>query len=334
MRTFERKTVKKIVEIKGYSFEINKKRILDKNRLNKEYWMNIWPAEAGEGITFLNSNFQGLEIPLNIYHTYSLDNFFGRSVALCSTRDDNLENIIPKKKAAIRIHVVEHLVSALHYLGITDAKIVVEGSKESPTEAFIPTRGAGITHYVNSLENQIEKLGKAIDVIEFREEDKFIQNHKKGTAIAIAPDDELSMLIDTSDLGKINLSPAHISMADAYKKIKTHLSARPIARINGTIIYALWKVINQRGYKGICDDNYILAEPSATTQTIVSRMATQYQEGRNESVAHGVLDRFGELYMLDGRPIRGSLHAIKGNHPSVISALKYFVKEGSIYIPK
>lgn len=335
MNKFTRKTVDKSIEIKGYSFEVTPRRILSKKLMNTKHSMIIQPAEIGAGITFYNQNFIETPIPLNIYHTYSRDDGIGRSVALSDKKDTNLDDLIPKKGEAIRIHIVEHILAALHYKGITDANIYIEGSEENPTEVYVPTEGAGISHYIKAIKNNIFDSGIRVRPIQFKEEATFSYERKgKIGIVSIKPANELEMNINQSDLGSIKLSSSPIVSANVYKDIEKHLAARPVARVNELLINLAWKILNKQGYKGICEDNYIIANRGISVEELTARMAPQYQEGQNEPVAHGMLDRYGELYTLGGLPVQGSLSAHHANHPTSIKGLKQFVKEGEIYIPK
>lgn len=328
-----RKTVSKTVAISGYSFEVSWRRFVDRAKMGEDYTMRIHPANENTGIKLINSSFPNIQVPLDIFHTYSRNTFFARSVIVSDKTDINLTNDLPKKKTNLRFHVTEHLSSALHHLGITDAFIEVESSKSTPTEAFIPTQGYGISHYVNSLHDYVKDLKVPVPLVKVISSDAYVSPSLTSSNVVIVPSEKLSFSIDKSDLGKIMLASMPIELSDVYAEIDDHLDARPIARVDTLVKTLAWNLGDWRNYKAVSKDNYIIASFEKDSYDLIKEMHEKYQLAENESVAHGHLDRFGEVYSIAGLPVKGGFDFKNTNHPRSISALKYFVKNGSIQLP-
>jgi UDP-3-O-acyl-N-acetylglucosamine deacetylase len=285
----------------------------------------IRPAESGTGIVFrflegynrFTDENRFLKIPLNISNLKGFKDVFGERYAVLE------ENIA-------QVHVVEHLLSAMHIAGITDAEIFIENYSQG-RNVVVPTKGAGVSYYFELLNANKTRLEGYVNTVKVVKEDEYTSKKQTNfkTSIKVFPSDNLEILVTSSkqaDIFDLKEQPLHVK--DVYSEIREHLDARPLGRVAFYPVYLLWKLARARGYQGITEENYIIVTPYDNTETVAAKMQPKYREGKNEYLAHTVLDFLGELFALSPR-IKGRFVLENTNHLSRISALKYFVKNST-----
>ena len=224
---------------------------------------------------------------------------------------------------AAKIRVAEHLLSAFHLAGVTDALIICPKSQ-------VPTCGSGIKQFYDALHSNRVQLDVKKEIVRTVKSSEY-RSQRNGieTLITVNPSNTLDILVDSGrhpDLIDLNEQPFYIE--DVHTNAEDHYEAMPVARIQECWKYLAWNLMRTIGFKGISEDNYIIASPGATQGQIAQQMQDQYQEGRNEYLAHtAVCDFPGELLAL-GSKVVGSFTLSNTNHILRVEAIKQFYREG------
>ena len=193
-----------------------------------------------------------------------------------------------------RVYTIEHFMSALHVLGITDLIVEITGNElpilDGSTKIFLEEiEKIGLT----SLENEIEPI--IIDqVVSFTEE-------KTGKHVVILPYNgfKVSYTIDFN----------HTFLKSEYYEIDLNLEnyKREISMAR-TFAYD-YEIENLK-------NNNLALGGSLDNAIVIAKDGVLNPEGlryENEFVRHKILDLIGDIYVL-GRPIRGHIIAIKAGH--------------------
>ena len=301
----ERATIKEPITLKGY----------DLWSFSDNLAASIQPHRSG--IEFVIGS---IIVPFDIAHIEGVTGMVG-------------ERYVRVVSQGTEVRVVEHLASALHLAGITDARVVMSDGARS-----VPQRGAGIEAMYRLLRSQrqvTDDVPREVKVVKSSTYEFFNKRIGDMTSVCAYPSDSLDITVLAArqpDLCALGEKPLQVNAV--YAGCEQHLSARPLARLATRIfhthpIYALWRAARAVGYRGISEENYVLVTPQDTPQTVCGKMQPCYREDMNEFLAHTLFCDFpGELYAIGNCQIKGGFTLKNSNHLTRIDALRQFVKEG------
>lgn len=267
-------------------------------------------------------------VPLSLHNVYATT---GKKAKARYTRVANRPYSTHHKKADKYqgFLVAEHLASALHLTGITNADVTF--LKNKLQKGFsVPAYGQGIRDFYCELIEQKKELDSPVSGIDTLSSSSFtFLDGVIEREISVEPSDKLEIIVESKgykDLPELKSKPIYLE--NAYEELVNHTSARPLARLGNPLIYAVWKISKTIGYRGVREENYILVKPGDTVKDITERMQEQYREERNEHLYHTALDFFGELYSLGSPDIRGRFILRNTTHLVRVPALKKFSERG------
>lgn len=294
--------------------------------------VSINPAKCGSGITFKvhGAGLDYASFPFDIFHLYAKKGKAGSRYAMVSAKkDEDLKGKVNKKVLNhAKVYVVEHLLSAMHAAGITDAEIELR-SLNGDYSGVVPIVGVGIDTYFKELNKKRIAFKKPIDLLYAVKSDEYIHVDNKTklkTRIRIEPSNSLEARVKSakhSDLPDLNEKEFHVK--SVYESIGKHLKARPLARTKERWKYFALNLLCFAGYKAITNENYVIVAPTDGTKEIVRKMQPKYRRKRNEYLAHTIFSDFlGEMYALGSAYVKGNFTLENTNHPTRIAALKQF----------
>ena len=193
-----------------------------------------------------------------------------------------------------RVYTIEHFMSALHVLGITDLIVEITGNElpilDGSTKIFLEEiEKIGLT----SLENEIEPI--IIDqVVSFTEE-------KTGKQVVILPYNGFKVSY-TIDFNHTFLKSEYYEIDLNLENYKREISMARTFAFDYEIEYLK---NNNLALGGSLDNAIVIAKDG-----VLNPEGLRYE---NEFVRHKILDLIGDIYVL-GRPIRGHIIAIKAGH--------------------
>ena len=193
-----------------------------------------------------------------------------------------------------RVYTIEHFMSALHVLGITDLIVEITGNElpilDGSTKIFLEEiEKIGLT----SLENEIEPI--IIDqVVSFTEE-------KTGKHVVILPYNGFKVSY-TIDFNHTFLKSEYYEIDLNLENYKRELSMARTFAFDYEIEYLK---NNNLALGGSLDNAIVIAKDG-----VLNPEGLRYE---NEFVRHKILDLIGDIYVI-GRPIRGHIIAIKAGH--------------------
>ena len=193
-----------------------------------------------------------------------------------------------------RVYTIEHFMSALHVLGITDLIVEITGNElpilDGSTKIFLEEiEKIGLT----SLENEIEPI--IIDqVVSFTEE-------KTGKHVVILPYNGFPLSY-TIDFNHTFLKSEYYEIDLNLENYKREISMARTFAFDYEIEYLK---NNNLALGGSLDNAIVIAKDG-----VLNPEGLRYE---NEFVRHKILDLIGDIYIL-GRPIRGHIIAIKAGH--------------------
>ena len=193
-----------------------------------------------------------------------------------------------------RVYTIEHFMSALHVLGITDLIVEITGNElpilDGSTKIFLEEiEKIGLT----SLENEIEPI--IIDqVVSFTEE-------KTGKHVVILPYNGFKVSY-TIDFNHTFLKSEYYEIDLNLENYKREISMARTFAFDYEIEYLK---NNNLASGGSLDNAIVIAKDG-----VLNPEGLRYE---NEFVRHKILDLIGDIYVL-GRPIRGHIIAIKAGH--------------------
>ncbi|MEK6823130.1 MAG: UDP-3-O-acyl-N-acetylglucosamine deacetylase [Nanoarchaeota archaeon] len=283
----------------------------------------LQPAAWGAGITF---KVRDHVIPYDIRHMYGVRGIAGARYVVASEYPDT--NLTGEIGEGYQVRVVEHLAAALHFAGVTDVTVVLEGGKD---HASVPQDGPGIRPQYECIVARREDTGvRACDIRANGVGNYSFYNErvKRDTTIKVEPCERLEVKVLAArqpDLVDLREQPLHVT--DVYAQRDGIIDARPLARIAKWPVFAVWAAARCVGYHGITEQNYVLCKPWDSRDDIINKMLPHYRAGANEFLGHAVIDFVGELAALGG-PVRACFTLENSNHITRVRALKKFVKEG------
>ncbi|MDX1582775.1 MAG: UDP-3-O-acyl-N-acetylglucosamine deacetylase [Thermoanaerobaculia bacterium] len=257
-----RKTISTIVAIEGVGLHSG---IYTK--------LELRPAAAGDGIQFIRRDLHDLRIPASQSSTTALD--YATSVGI----DD------------VSIGTIEHLLSALFGMGITDVDLCIDG----PEVPIIDGSAAPFVHLVDaagvkSLDEEIEPLSITSPI--------FVEHGDKW--IRMEPAEELSVRYEID----FNHPTIGVQAIDYRFDPKSFESEIAPARTYGFLseVEKLRALGLARG--GSMENCIVLDDEGITNGPL---------RFDDEFVRHKIVDLFGDL-VLTGRPVVGRIEAHKAGH--------------------
>ena len=239
-----------------------------------------------------------------------------KAVDALSARFLQILNTWNKKKS---INIVEHLISCLMALKITDIDI--------ETTRRIPIVEAGSSWYFNTLKdsvvqnpnrivNNIQVNDKVIDNLPQTEKvaNQITRNVNKDRSIEYKQTDcglerkitiqkDSTLIIEVQrgrhhDVMDIEEKTFSVNFWDQQEWFEKHMAAKPIARTQKILPYILLQIFSKMtGSKAIWPKNYTMIYPRSTKEKVRNSMEEQYRSGHNEYLAHtAVCDFPAELY--------------------------------------
>ena len=193
-----------------------------------------------------------------------------------------------------RVYTIEHFMSALHVLGITDLIVEITGNElpilDGSTKIFLEEiEKIGLA----SLENEIETI--IIDqVVSFTEE-------KTGKHVVILPYNGFKVSY-TIDFNHTFLKSEYYEIDLNLENYKREISMARTFAFDYEIEYLK---NNNLALGGSLDNAIVIGKDG-----VLNPEGLRYE---NEFVRHKILDLIGDIYVL-GRPIRGHIIAIKAGH--------------------
>lgn len=235
--------------------------------------LELRPAAAGSGLNFVRSDLRNLRIEAHQSATTALEH------ATTVGKDD------------VSVGTVEHLLSAVAAIGLTDLEMIIDG----PEIPILDGSAIPFLHLIEAarprmLEAEVEPI-RLSEPIEVRHGDKWM---------VIEPADRLeidyAIEFDHPAIGRqqISLEVDRDNFASEIAPARTFGFLRDVERLRAAGLA-----------RGGSIENCIVLDESGVTN---GRL--RY---RDEFVRHKVLDLIGDLALL-GRPIFGRISAWKGGH--------------------
>lgn len=235
--------------------------------------LELRPASAGDGIQFVRRDLHDLRIPALQTATTALD--YATSVGV----DD------------VSVGTIEHLLSAVFAMGITDLDLCIDG----PEVPIIDGSAAPFVHLIDAagirdLDEPIEPL-LILEPIHVEHGDKWIR---------IEPADELSIRY-TIDFPHPSIGLQSIDYLFDHRSFEKEIAP---ARTYG-FMAEVEKLRSLGLARGGSVENCIVLDDEGVTNGPL-----RFQD---EFVRHKIVDLFGDL-VLTGRPVVGRIEAHKAGH--------------------
>jgi UDP-3-O-[3-hydroxymyristoyl] N-acetylglucosamine deacetylase/3-hydroxyacyl-[acyl-carrier-protein] dehydratase len=225
--------------------------------------------------------------------------------------DAHVDNVQQVERAttlaagSVKVHTVEHVISALAGMGVDNALIEMDANE--------PPIGDGSAHgFVECIKQAgIAELPEARRVFEVRE--PIYQETRSGTIIAIVPDK--SFRISCTQAGPDG------RMTQFYStEITPEIYEKEIARARTFVFYEDVQPLLDKGLiKGGSLENAVVVRGDS----VMSKEPMRFNE---EFARHKILDLVGDL-MLSGKRIMGHVIAVKPGHGPNTEMAKRLVKE-------
>ncbi|WCL50944.1 UDP-3-O-acyl-N-acetylglucosamine deacetylase [Leptospira sp. GIMC2001] len=276
MQTLFRKTVKETIRLKGIGLHSG-----------KTVRLNIHPAESGHGLKFNHSQpTHSTIIPVHV--DYVIDT--GNAVTL--------------GKDQVKIQTIEHLMAALHTLGITDALIDIDSTE-------VPIMDGSSLPFLEAIQSTGWIESKTIlEPIQITNPIWVVEGDKY---LVLLPSDELKVTYSIDFNHPLLRGQSFTTNLDQKTVLEDILPART---------FGFLKDVEQLQSKGLAlggslDNAVVLTEDGYLNDSL------RYE---NECVRHKVLDLIGDLAVL-GRPFTGHLIASKAGHGLDISLARCILEQ-------
>lgn len=268
----KRKTIKNQVTINGIGLHKGEQitLVLKPNKDDSEY---------GQGIVFkkIDTDAQNKIVKVNYKNLFDLE------------RGTNIKN-----EEDVKIHTIEHFLSALSVMGITDIFVEITGNE-------LPILDGSSIQFIEKLkEAGIEELESEIEPIVI-EEPVIYKNDKEGKYVIALPSEEfkISYTIDFN----------HTFLKSQYFEIEVNLE-NYIENIAKCRTFAFDYEIE------FLKKNNLALGGSLENAVVIGEKGPLNPEGlkfSDEFVRHKILDIIGDLYVL-GKPIKAHIIAVKAGH--------------------
>lgn len=273
-------------------------------------------------------------IPHDSAHLQAIDSTLGRMLRVT---DD---------KQTFQIVLVEHLLSAVQLLGLTNIEIVIDESDFWPLTSstvpifwlkkktyWIPVMWPGVSGFIEALAGYSRPLSEVPEIIKVHTEAvyRIIDPKKKYKWIermmSIEPADRLIVQILSAQQPDINNNPNASPIAiEEGEDITNFLRARPVMRLANKFQESVLFFMNLRSF-ALTRETYFRSKPSLTKEQVVSRMFPEFREGQNEHLYHTAIADFpSELWaFLRGRHLHARIQIKDGNHSFRMEALTHLL---------
>lgn len=300
----------------------------------KQSSFSVHPSE-NKGIHFVVEG--GGKIPYTPDTLHAIDGIFGRMLR------------ITDREQKVQILIVEHLLSAIRLLGLSDIEIHIGASCRAPLVSrdvpviwynkptyFIPVCGPGVSGYVEQLLPACAFTGESQDPYIVQSKSSFsmaepIQSKYRGCIreVIIEPADQGSIHVHSHYQPDIENNPqAQPFIISDQDDVWNHLSARPMMRLTSrTAAIIIW-ILNFRSF-ALTSETYFKSRPQLSPKEVVGRMQSQYQKDQNEHLVHAAIaDLSGELWAFIGnRRFLWRIILKDANHVFRMLALRKFFWE-------
>ena len=252
--------------------------------------LTIAPASADAGISFVRMDL-GIEIPA--LNEYVFDTTLSTNLA----------------KDGARVHTVEHVLAALHGMGIDDCRVEIDG----PEIPILDGSAAPFVALVREAGTQTLRAGKRFLVIdqpvEVRDGDKLAR---------LDPADGFSVEF-TADFG-------HPLITNQAFRIELNDRAfeREVARAR---TFCFRRDIEQMQAAGLAKGGSLANAIVIDEFSILNPEGLRYPD---EFVRHKVLDTIGDLALL-GMPVVGALTAVQCGHGMNLALVKKVLAESACH---
>ena len=246
--------------------------------------VNLKPANAGSGITFVRADLDGLRIPALQASTTALD------YATTVGKDD------------VSVGTVEHLLSALMASGITDVDIHIDG----PEVPIVDGSALPFMHLIDAA--GVRALTSEVPLLRLREPIEVVEGEK---FIRMTPSNRLVLKykidFDHPVIGKqsFHFDYDHDNFLRKIAPARTFGFMRDVTK--------LWSA----GYAlGASFENTVVVAESRI-------LSTEGMRFPDEFVRHKAVDAIGDL-ALAGAPLIGAYRSVRGGHKlnhAVVTAL-------------
>tara|TARA_Y100001970_G_scaffold293605_1_gene441535 strand:- start:9241 stop:10611 length:1371 start_codon:yes stop_codon:yes gene_type:complete len=237
-------------------------------------------------------------------------------------------------KNGVRIHTIEHILSALHALGIDNLLIEIDSSE-------VPIMDGSSKEFINEILNVgLKELDSKKDFFIIDEEFEYYDK-SSGGYIKIIPYDGFKISFDIDfNIDSIGKQSFEMNSLDDY--IQNVANCRTFCTYEE--IYKLKSANLALG--GSLDNALIFSDNNITHQDLEKinqlddiKISDSVSENNftlgnkklhfdNEPVRHKVLDLIGDLYLL-GKNIKGHVVSYKGGHELNVKILKKIINSNS-----
>ena len=191
------------------------------------------------------------------------------------------------------ISTVEHLLSALHALGINNLHIEIDGPE-------VPILDGSSKEYIEALVGNLQKQSANVEIYKVT---KPVVVRNNDSFLYLLPADHFAVSCKI-DFKHPNIGEQVFHMPDP--DFASYSRNVALAKTFGFV--AQLKDLQARGLaKGARKDNAIYLE-----ETYIANPDTMTYE--DEFVRHKILDLFGDLYLLGGKPLIAHVVAYKSGH--------------------
>lgn len=278
--------------------------------------ITIRPAEAGHGLIWRSAERE--EIAINSH----IDN------VIATTRSTDLG------KNGVTIKTVEHFLSALHALHVTDATIVVDGPE-------VPIMDGGSLVFYQKIKPYIHSLDRKCTVWKARRDITF-DDPSTGARYLIQPADSLEIDVEIDyknicvDHCKASFHKEQDNYAEAIAPCRTFVMSHEVPSLiqsgmirGGDIKSAVVIYTPETDDMKFCESLAVMGFSDG--QRILQKIKTnQHMKYDNEPARHKILDLYGDIYLLDMH-ILAKISAYKPGHRSNIAfvrKLKQLISDG------
>lgn len=270
-------------------------------------------------------------IPYNQNHLTAIDSKLGRMLRV---EDD---------KKTIQILLVEHLLSALQVLWLTNIEIVLDKSSYGPSTStkvpifwlghpthWIPVMWPGISGFVKELSPYCTSLSQVPQIVKI----KSAQTHSIidpnarykwiKRSLSIEPADRLIIQVLSAQQPDIINNPHAMPVEiSEWNNLQEFLRARPIMRLRNKFEESVLFLLNLRSF-ALTRDTYFRSRNSMTVEEVVIRMFPEFQTSQNEHLYHTALADFpAELWaFLQWRHLHAKIKIQDTNHLFRMGALR------------
>ncbi|TGN08446.1 UDP-3-O-acyl-N-acetylglucosamine deacetylase [Leptospira ilyithenensis] len=272
MNTIHRKTIKESLTLKGIGLHSG-----------KTVTLRLHPAPANTGLVFfLYRGINKIRIPISLDHVVDTSN--------ATTIGDGSSN---------RIQTIEHLLAAVHTLGITDCILEIDAVEVPIMD------GSSLPFWEGIRSSGIKELEETIEPIRISHPMWVVDGDKY---LVMLPSDELKVTYNIDFNHPLLRGHSYTTKLDETILGEDILPARTFGFLKDV------EALQARGLAlgGSLDNAVVLTDDGYLNESL------RYE---NECVRHKILDLVGDLAVM-GRPFYGHLIASKAGHALDISLAK------------